>query len=139
MCGAEHCVRIASRRTSPGTRTAAPPITISSAAAALTSFGAEQLMRKPRDLYDAWLLSIIVPLVEIARDDTKIFLDRHNRDGRCNLLPLEFDISDEPWDTALDWSRSNLERLFDVGYRSAQRFLADEGAGLLRRRAVERA
>lgn len=101
--------------------------------------GADQLMRKPRDLYDAWLLSIIVPLVEIARDDTKIFQDRHNRDGRWNLLPLKFDIPDEHWDTALDWSRSNLERLFDIGYRSAQRFLADAGAGLPRRSAAEAA
>ncbi|BAL26483.1 patatin-like phospholipase family protein [Azoarcus sp. KH32C] len=101
--------------------------------------GAEKLMRKPRDLYDAWLLSIIVPLIEIARDDTKIFQERHNRAGKWNLLPVKFDIAAKDWETSLDWSRSNLARLFDVGYRSAQRFLADEGAALPRRGKAETA
>lgn len=98
--------------------------------------GAEQLMRKPRDLYDAWVLSIIVPLVEIARDDTKIFTEKHNRDGRWNLLRLKFDIPAERWEKSLDWSRSNLETLFEIGYDSARRFLAEEGAALPRRTAA---
>lgn len=93
--------------------------------------GAEQLMRTPRDLYDAWLLSIIVPLVEIARDDTKIFEAVHNADGRRKLFKVPFDIPPAHEVEALDWSRSNLETLFDVGYRSAQDYLAGEGKSLL--------
>lgn len=99
--------------------------------------GADELMRPPRDLYDAWMLSIIVPLVEIARDDTKIFTEKYNRDGRWKLLPLRFDIPTEKWEKSLDWSHSNLEILFEVGYRSAQRFLAEEG-GVLPRRGARR-
>lgn len=93
--------------------------------------GADELMRTPRDLYDAWLLSIIVPLVEIARDDTKIFETVHNADGRRRLFKVPFDIPSEHEVEALDWSRSNLETLFAVGYRSAQDYLAGDGQDLL--------
>lgn len=95
--------------------------------------GAEKLMRTPRDLYDAWLLSIIVPLVEIARDDTKIFQEKYNRDGHWNLLPVHFDIPEDKWETSLDWSRSNLETLFQIGYESGRRFLTGPGKHLPRR------
>ncbi len=93
--------------------------------------GADELMRKPRDLYDAWLLSIIVPLVEIARDDAKLFAAVHNADGRRQLFKVPFAVPAEQQVEALDWSRSNLEMLFDVGYRSAQAYLAGDGQALL--------
>ena len=36
--------------------------------------GAKKLMmRKPRDLYDAWVQSIMVPLAEISKDDLDLF------------------------------------------------------------------
>ena len=101
--------------------------------------GADQLMRTPRDLYDAWLLSIIVPLVEIARDDTKIFEEKYNRDKKWNLLKVPFDIPADKWETSLDWSRSNLETLFQIGYESGQRFLAGPGKDLPRRGTAPRA
>jgi NTE family protein len=92
--------------------------------------GADELMRKPRDLYDAWLLSIIVPLIEVARDDTKIFEAVHNRNGERQLFKVPFDVPTAHEPEALDWSRSNLETLFDLGYRSAKDYLAGEGAAL---------
>lgn len=101
--------------------------------------GADQLMRTPRDLYDAWLLSIIVPLVEIARDDTKIFEEKYNRDKKWNLLKVPFDIPADKWETSLDWSRTNLETLFQIGYESGQRFLAGPGNNLPRRPAASSA
>ncbi|HEX5802502.1 MAG TPA: patatin-like phospholipase family protein, partial [Azospira sp.] len=93
--------------------------------------GAEELMRTPRDLYDAWLLSIIVPLVEIARDDTKLFEAVHNADGRRRLFKVPFAIPPAQQAEALDWSRSNLETLFAIGQRSAQDYLAGDGKELL--------
>lgn len=93
--------------------------------------GAEELMRTPRNLYDAWLLSIIVPLVEIARDDTKIFEAVHNADGRRRLFKVPFAIPPAQQVESLDWSRSNLETLFGIGYRSAQDYLAGDGKELL--------
>jgi len=93
--------------------------------------GADELMRMPRNLYDAWLLSIIVPLVEVARDDTKLFEAVHNADGRRKLFKVPFEIPESHWEKTLDWSRSNLETLFDVGYRSARRYLDGPGGELL--------
>lgn len=95
--------------------------------------GADELMRRPRDLYDAWLLSMIVPLVELARDDTKIFESVHNKNGERQLFKVPFDIPDEQIPESLDWSRSNLETLFQVGYDSAKSYLAGDGQALLTR------
>jgi NTE family protein len=94
--------------------------------------GADQLMRRPRDLYDAWLLSMIVPLVELARDDTKIFKAEYNKNNERELFQVPFNIPKEQIPESLDWSRSNLETLFNVGYASAKTYLAgDEGSKLL--------
>jgi NTE family protein len=88
--------------------------------------GSDKLFREPRDLYDAWVLSIITPLVEIARDDTKIFDLKYNRgpDGKAlrELLKVEFDIPAEHLPRVLDWSYSNLNTLFDIGYQSGSKF-----------------
>jgi predicted acylesterase/phospholipase RssA len=94
--------------------------------------GAEALMRKPRDLYDAWLLSIIVPLVEIARDDTKLFKAIYNKNPKRDLFEVPFDIPASQLPESLDWSRSNLETLFTVGYESARRYLQKDGLPLLK-------
>jgi hypothetical protein len=103
--------------------------------------GNDRLIREPRDLYDAWVKQIIVPLVEIARDDIKLFDEVHNvawdahgrvklgDDGKPakkrKLLKVEFDIPDDYWPEVLDWSSSNLHRLFTIGNESGHRFLQD--------------
>jgi NTE family protein len=85
--------------------------------------GAEKLLRAPRDLYDAWVMSIIAPLVEISRDDLKIFVAEHL--GKYPRLkppyrvPLIDEIPEQELPDVFDWSRSNLARLFDVGYEAA--------------------
>lgn len=91
--------------------------------------GAEQLMRPPRNLYDAWVLSIIVPLVEIARDDLKLFKALHQ--GARQLFPVPFEVPEAVLPEVLDWSRSNLSRLYELGYAAAKRYLAGEGGSLL--------
>ncbi len=93
--------------------------------------GADALMRAPRDLYDAWLLSIIVPMVAIAQDDTKLFKALYNKDPVRELFQVPFDIPEAHLPQTLDWSRSNLETLFRVGFNSAQDYLAGDGKELL--------
>jgi NTE family protein len=82
---------------------------------------------------------IIVPLVEIAKDDMKIFdniynikVDKQGRpvygpDGKPekkrSLLRVEFDIPDDYWPELLDWSSSNVRRLFRIGREAGERFL----------------
>ncbi|MBS1211219.1 MAG: alpha/beta hydrolase [Proteobacteria bacterium] len=85
--------------------------------------GADRLLRAPRDLYDAWVMSILTPLIEIARDDLKIFeaehLGKYPALKRPYRVPLIEDIPAAELPDVFDWSRSNLERLFDIGYESA--------------------
>ena len=103
--------------------------------------GTNTLIRKPRNLYDSWVLSMIVPLVKTAEDNLELFALKHNNGwlrkdkAKTDLLKVEFDVPDEALDEVLDWSASNATRLFDVGYQAGLRF-ADEHADALRKREV---
>ena len=93
--------------------------------------GADKLIRTPRNLYDAWVHSIITPLVEIAKDDIRLFELQHNRDAagqekrRLLKVNLMSGIPEGHWDKVLDWSQSNLSLLFDVGYNAGLAFCRD--------------
>lgn len=99
--------------------------------------GHNTLIRKPRDLYDSWVLSMIIPLVKVAEDNMKIFADKYNNGWRreqgakADLLVVPFDVPEEDLDKVLDWSFSNGQRLFDIGYKSALNFLERDGKALL--------
>nr|WP_314900164.1 patatin-like phospholipase family protein [uncultured Deefgea sp.] len=86
--------------------------------------GAEKLLRPPRDLYDAWVMSIMTPLVEIARDDVKLFEALHNAEGRIKLhkVPLLEAIPAEDLPDVFDWSRSNLSKLYQLGYQTGKAY-----------------
>ena len=82
----------------------------------------EKIIREPISLYDAWVQSIMIPLVEIAKDDIKLFESNYNKDWGLNLMRIRFDIPDRHWPKVLDWSYSNLSTLFDIGYAAGQKF-----------------
>lgn len=82
--------------------------------------GAERLLHPPRDLYDAWVMSIITPLVEIARDDIKIFEDRYKGNICLHKVPLLDGIPEDDLPEAFDWSRSNLSRMYEIGYKQTK-------------------
>ena len=44
-----------------------------------------------------------------------------------NCSRIKFDIPDEHWPYVLDWSYSNLSKLYDIGYAAGQKFY-DENA-----------
>ncbi|MBM3117446.1 patatin-like phospholipase family protein [Jeongeupia naejangsanensis] len=97
--------------------------------------GADRLLRAPRDLYDAWVMSIITPLTEIAKDDLKLFELVHNRnaDGSekralLRVPLLSPDLPAERWERMFDWSYSNMHTLFRIGF--------DAGLGFCREHAV---
>jgi hypothetical protein len=98
----------------------------------------KKIIREPRSLYDAWVQSIMIPLVEIAKDDIRLFERIHNEEWKLKLLPIKFDIPDSHWPYVLDWSYSNLARLYDVGYAAGERFY-QENKPALRSAARERA
>lgn len=90
--------------------------------------GSKKLIQPPRHLYDAWVHSIITPLVEIARDDVRLFDLEHNRnrDGtkmrRLLKVPLLKSIKDAEWPHVMDWSESNLRRLYTLGQEAGDAF-----------------
>ncbi|TJZ79157.1 patatin-like phospholipase family protein [Chitiniphilus eburneus] len=99
--------------------------------------GADLLLRPPRDLYDAWVMSIITPLVEIAKDDLKLFDLVYNRnpDGsekrqllRVPLLSDEF--PPERWAEMFDWSYSNMHDLYRTGFDIGLAFCSEHAAAL---------
>ncbi|AQR64560.1 alpha/beta hydrolase [Aquaspirillum sp. LM1] len=99
--------------------------------------GADQLIRKPRDLYDAWVGSIITPLVEIAKDDIRLFQYQHNIDPKTGkekrkLLKVDLmgGIPKDHWPQVMDWSATNLQLLYKVGYEAGLKF-CEEHAELL--------
>jgi NTE family protein len=75
----------------------------------LDVLGCEKIMHPPKDLYDAWVQSIITPLVELARDDLKLFEALHNTDPKTGKpksallrLNVESYISEADTATELD-------------------------------------
>ena len=100
----------------------------------------QNIIREPRTLYEAWVQSIMVPLVEIAKDDVELFKYRHKdkwadrwgKDGEEFLLQVQFDIPEDHWPYVLDWSYSNLSKLYDIGYEAGLKFYEEHGHKLKR-------
>jgi predicted acylesterase/phospholipase RssA len=103
----------------------------------LDILGEDRLIRKPRNLYDAWVRSIITPLVKISKTEMRLFELEHNtnRDTgeplrRLLKVDLMSGIPEEHWPEVLDWSASNMQLLFDVGYRAGKAFCREHGESL---------
>lgn len=95
----------------------------------LDILGDDKLIHKPRHLYDAWVQSIITPLVKVAKSDIRLFELEHNIDhvtGKEKRRLLKMDlmggIPEGHWNNVLDWSESNMTLLFDVGYKAGVAF-----------------
>ena len=103
----------------------------------LDILGEERLIRKPRDLYDAWTRSIITPLVQMSKSELRLFELEHNTDPlsgkplrRMLKVDLMAEVPSDHWPQILDWSASNMQLLFDLGYRAGRDFCRRHGAGL---------
>jgi predicted acylesterase/phospholipase RssA len=104
----------------------------------LDILGDKRLIRKPRNLYDAWVGSMITPLVNISKNQLRLFELEHNTDRKTGepkrrLLKLELmaAVPEQHLPYTMDWSASNMQLLFDVGYKAATRFCRQH-AGVLR-------
>jgi NTE family protein len=88
------------------------------------------LVRKPRNLMDAFGISIMTPVVSLAEKNVQHFKDVHHSDPTARqfeLLELKFDIpeADRPYVT--DWSYSNLSRMLEIGLETGERFVKAYG------------
>ena len=102
----------------------------------LEAFGDEGYMQVPPNLWQAWGQSIIAPLIALTRHDLftfEHFLDEWNDkhpERPVELIKVQFDIPTDWLPTALDWSSSNLERCFALGYETGKKFVEAKGIHL---------
>ena len=100
------------------------------------------LIRRPTNLFDAYGISILMPLVAMAGKDRARFTSFHqqltrdarkeNQRGRSqrrlySLRSLTFNVSPSDYGTMCDWSHSNMQRLWQIGYESGAQFVKEFG------------
>src|SRR5262245_2520469 len=94
------------------------------------------LVRAPRNLWDAYVISIMTPIVALAQKNVDRFETSQAVDpttGRrpYELIKIEFDIPVDRQPFIMDWSYSNLSALFSVGYKAGEKFFEQYGHRLV--------
>ncbi len=93
----------------------------------------EYLLREPRNLWDAFGISIMVPVVAHALNEVARFervIQRHQKPSRAKpthpkikLLQLKFGkIPEDVGPHITDWSYSNMSTLFEIGRKAGKEF-----------------
>lgn len=89
----------------------------------------ELLVRPPRGLWDAYVISIMTPVVALAKKQLQLFdakqelfIEQHGYQY-FELLKVSFNIPSYAQPYVMDWSRSNLDTLFNAGYEEGVKFL----------------
>jgi hypothetical protein len=88
------------------------------------------LLREPRNLWDAFGLLIMFPVVaharrELARFESKIDKNGVHTDYGFKFKKVKFQIDDNEAENILDWSHSNMSRMFDIGHEAGEAFCAE--------------
>lgn len=96
-------------------------------------FGQERYLRPPKNLFQAYSQNLILALISLSRYQLVMaerYLERRNQASPrdpIKLIKVQFDIPDAWLDTALDWSSSNLERNFNLGYEVGKKLVLEKG------------
>jgi len=98
----------------------------------------DHLVRKPRDLWDSYVISIMTPVVALANQDIAEFKAAH-ADWKEKMITVNWDIPTEAEPFVMDWSRSNLKTLFEVGEEAGRKFLNKYRDVLPRRPKIRKA
>lgn len=86
------------------------------------------LLHPARNLWDSFGQQIMTPLIALAHADLKLFDLVHNQGpDKRKLLIVDFEIPPNLLPNALDWSSSNLNALFQVGYDTGNAFIDKYG------------
>jgi predicted acylesterase/phospholipase RssA len=105
----------------------------------LGSFKPKALIRLPRNLLDAYAISLATPLSSIVREKIKTFnteIDALDEDpAPVELKIVRFNIPERYWPNLLDWTESNANRLWDIGYAEGQKLVREHGYQLAGRAA----
>jgi predicted acylesterase/phospholipase RssA len=91
----------------------------------------KMLVRVPRNLWDAYGISIMLPVVALAEKNEALFAERlrdinHDRpyQARIKVKKIEFEIPDIFGPELADWSRKNMKRCWEIGVQAALRYLS---------------
>ncbi|ETX07749.1 patatin-like phospholipase family protein [Candidatus Entotheonella palauensis] len=109
----------------------------------------DYILREPRNVWDAYQISIMAPIVSLARKNVQEiqaatieenqtrrqnFSERHNgapyEGNELNGYILNFEIPKSQRDNILDWSYSNLTSLWRIGYQTGLDFVTHVGNDL---------
>ncbi len=103
----------------------------------LDAFGNKNYIQRPRNLWQAYCQSMILPLVEICRKDLLLFEHYYLKEWNAahpgkevELIKVQYDIPQDWLPSALDWSEKNMQRMFDLGYDTAQQHIKAKGPHL---------
>src|SRR5262245_60906463 len=93
------------------------------------------LLRDPRNLLDAYGLSIIWPVVanakrELSRLQSELENGVHPK-YQFAFRTIEFQIDKDSGANILDWSHSNMSKMFKIGIRAGEKFWNDHKGELL--------
>ena len=93
------------------------------------------LVRTPRNLIDAYGISIITPICSLARQAKEIFgLNMPDEKLHC----LAFDVPDSKKPYMLDWTYSNMTEMWKIGWAAGEKFVAENGSLLPDRSLFEK-
>jgi len=82
------------------------------------------LVRQPRNLWDAFGISIMLPVVSLAKAHREIYALKH---PDVKIESVTFDIPESHWAYATDWSTSNMEALWKIGHDAGLKFVRSRG------------
>jgi NTE family protein len=83
---------------------------------------ARHLIRKPRNIWDAYGISMLAPVAALAKRITSEFEAVHNTQGTFELLRLEFPIPPPIAETIMQWRYNNMIDLWKIGYETGLQF-----------------
>lgn len=84
----------------------------------------KEIMFSPRDLWEAYGLSILTPVVSLAKMSETIY---QKTPGLPELIDVPFEIPRQRRERPLDWSYANTTALWDAGWEAGKKFLAEHG------------
>jgi len=93
----------------------------------------DHLVRKPRDLWDAYVISIMTPVVALAKAQIEEFkednpnCDEKSKKWNGDMLTVRWNVPPEAQPFVMDWSYSNLSTLFKVGQETGAKFVKRYG------------
>ncbi len=104
----------------------------------LGSLERRALIRLPRNLLDAYAISLATPLRSIVLEKINTFkseIDALEKDppAPVKVEIVKFKIPERYWPNLIDWTESNAKRLWEIGYARGRALVREHGDKLPRR------